>query len=542
MLKLLKEKDPTLEVVPSKDGGSVLSDLCKFPSNETDYNNLFDHAIQKEPTEARKILVRHSLITNLRFSELKFQNAKLMDHMFKNRIYLKYNQSESLEVAALGFIQNVHPRITFRDEFTYNLGEAIHLEMTDTECTKINELIPPADDEAEDGEIIKPELKLEAICRTIAFGNGDDRIKTEAFEIRVPLPIRLVIKEIMTRLGNQNILPQGRFIPYGLVQSVGSDVYKKMIRMQNAYLSNFRHIPVFGLLPQALNHTITVDSAAENPRRMTVQQFITSQASIHGLETTNRTDDLGKVFLKTDATHILEARAFVDNVVKQLYESGTIPLEMILPAFSPPRRGDAVRTSVEFQSYASILANLGNPQEDGQAIPSGGNAPPPRPAKRNVQVIYDLTSDFPNLPRRTNQNNPDLQASVITQSINPQQDPSTNDTASSVTKDTLNQFKSDMKTELLEMIRKEVANQIQTQMQALQSEVSTMSAKIDGMSAAIKDSIGATVRTAIMESMSPQSHQPLSTQQFRPPEKDSSPVAFGNEQDGACPMVAGTIS
>jgi hypothetical protein len=133
IIKLLQGKDPTLEIVPSKAGKAPFKDIHKFPANEKDHNEHFDHAVQKQPTEARKILVSHSLITNLKFSELKFQNAKLMDHTFKNKIYIRHNQSESLEIAALGFIQNVHPRITFRDTFAHNLGEAIHLEMTDNE-------------------------------------------------------------------------------------------------------------------------------------------------------------------------------------------------------------------------------------------------------------------------------------------------------------------------------------------------------------------------------------------------------------------------
>jgi hypothetical protein len=218
VLKLLKDKDPTLEIIPSKDGKEKFQDLEKFPANENDYNEQFEHAIQKEPTEARKILVRHSLLTNFKFSDLKFQNAKLMDHMYKNKIYIRFNQSESLEVAALGFIQDVHPRITFRDHFLHNLSEAIHLEMTDAEQVKVNELLPtPKNATAEEGEIFKPDIKLEAVARTIGFGNGDDRIKTEAFEIRVPSPIRIIVKEIMTRLlAHRTHSPQADSFPTDL--------------------------------------------------------------------------------------------------------------------------------------------------------------------------------------------------------------------------------------------------------------------------------------------------------------------------------------
>ena len=536
VLKLLKDKDPTLEVVPSKDTKASFNDLKQFPANDTDYNAKFDHAVQKEPTEARKILVRHSLLTNLKFSDLKFQNAKLMEHMFKNKIYIRYNQSESLEVAALGFMQDVHPRITFRDHFAHNLGEAIHLEMTDDEQSKINELIPqPTNPTVEEGEIVRPDIKLEAYARTIGYGNGEGRIKTEAFEIRVPLPIRLIIKEILTRLGTQDAMPEGRFIPYGLVQSVGSDVYKKMIRMQNVFLTNFRTIPVFGILPRALEHIIKIDNNDGTSNHMSLRQYITQQPSINGIETTNRAADLGKLFIKSDAFNILNARAFIDDVIPQLYATAdVIPPAMVLEAFNPPRRGDAPRTSTNFQSYASILANLGNPQGDEQAIP-GGDAPPPRPPKRNVQMVYDLTSDFPNLPRRQNQNNrnqaqpQDDQPSTITPS-----NANTN-TAQAVTVDALAKFREEMKNEFMTLIQTEVKTQIQAQMQALQTDVQTLAAKFDGMKEGIQSSISETVRSAIMHSLNTQATQRMNTQ--------PNPAAQSeNTQDGACPMQTGTDS
>ena len=321
----MKAKDPTLEIVPSKEGTSKFSDLTKFPSNEKDYNELFEHAVDKQPTEARKIMVKHSLITSMKFSDLKFQNAKLMDHMYANKIWIRYNQSDTLQVAALGFIQGVHPRVAHRDGFIYDLQEAIQFKMTETERIKITTLLPPSKStNTEEGEIIKPDIKLKVISRAIGYGNGEGRIKTEAFEIRV----RKDIKEILTRLGNNGGIPTGRYIPYGLVQTVGAEVYKKMLRLQNDYLTNFRLIPLFGICPKALTHQITIDYNEGPPHQTSVQDFILSKSCIHAMETTNRAEDLGKIFLISDAKDISEARNFVDNVLKQLYESGSIPPEL----------------------------------------------------------------------------------------------------------------------------------------------------------------------------------------------------------------------
>jgi hypothetical protein len=236
VLKLIKAKDSSLEIVPSKAGQAKFTDLLQFPANEEEYNAMFHHAVDKQPTEARKIIVKHSLITNQKFSDLKFQNAKLMDYMFANKIWIRYNQSDTLQVTALGFMQGVHPRVAHREGFSEKLHNAIHLEMTEAERVTIQEALPKGKaKDTEEGEVEKPDIKLEATTRTIGFGNGDGRIKTEAFKIRVPIEIRLMIKEILTRLGTKNAIPDGRFIPYGLVQTVGAEVYKKMLRMQNDF-------------------------------------------------------------------------------------------------------------------------------------------------------------------------------------------------------------------------------------------------------------------------------------------------------------------
>ena len=516
ILKLLVAKDPTMEIVP-KDGKPNITNLLEFPANEEACGKLFDYAIQKQPADAKKMLIAHTLITNTKFSDLKFSNPALMDYMYQNKIWLKFNQSESLEISSLGFMQDVHPRISFRDDFRYHLDQAIHTEMTTAETEKIKELLVTSKKRDNTGDELKPEIRLEVMARHIGFGNGDARIKTDAFEIRVPLEIRIEIKEILTRLGNKGTIPEGRFIPYGLAQTVGANVHKQMIRMQNDFLRNFRVIPVFGLLPSALSHEITLTNEDDTETRQTVEQFIVSQPSIHGIEITNRTQDLGKIFFKSDAANILQARDFVDNVIKQLYESNEIPEDKRLAQFNPPRRGDAPRVaSTMFSSYATALANLGNPQEEDDST-SHNNAPPPRPNRRNLNVTYDLAGDFPNLPRRNNQN-PVVQ-NTIPQTANPQTenpqnaDPQTQPTPS-VTQDTLTKFREDLKREFTEMIKSEVKNQIQQEMAAMKETVNRVSEKIDSMQGKIRDDIATTIRETMKAAFqNPQQIQQAPTQE-----------------------------
>jgi hypothetical protein len=171
-----------------------------------------------------------------------------------------------------------------------------------------------------------------------------------------------------------------------------------MLRLQNNFLTNFRMIPVFGITPQALQHIFNTFEEDGTERQMTVQNFILTKDCIHGIETTNRAKDLGKLFLISDATGIIAARAFVDTVIKELFETpDAIPPELIHPNFNPPRRGDAPRTSATLQSYATSLANLGNPQDDATHI--GGITPPPRPVKRRRWRQRKNTGETPKSTR-----------------------------------------------------------------------------------------------------------------------------------------------
>ena len=89
----------------------------------------------------------------------------------------------------------------------------------------------------------------------------------------------------------------------------------------------------------------------------TVEQFITSHPFINGIEITNCTNDLGKVFSKPDSANIIQAHDFIDRVVKDFYVSDSMLVTMVFPNFNPPHQGDA-------PLHGTSLVNLVNPQED----------------------------------------------------------------------------------------------------------------------------------------------------------------------------------
>ena len=59
-----------MEIV-ARNGQSHITDLPQFPATEEAYNLLFDHTIQKQPSNAKKMIIALNLITNTKFSDLK---------------------------------------------------------------------------------------------------------------------------------------------------------------------------------------------------------------------------------------------------------------------------------------------------------------------------------------------------------------------------------------------------------------------------------------------------------------------------------------
>ena len=103
-----------------------------------------------------------------------------MDHVFTEEIWAHCNESNAVQVAALGFVQGTHHRGTHCDGFHTQLHhDAIQHETTKTKHLNIQQrALPPSSkmSDTEEGEIIQPKIKLEVEgCE-----NGNSCIKTEA--------------------------------------------------------------------------------------------------------------------------------------------------------------------------------------------------------------------------------------------------------------------------------------------------------------------------------------------------------------------------
>ena len=74
--------------------------------------------------------------------------------------------------------------------------------------------------------------------------NGEDRITTTVHEIKISLTHAATLKSILCKVSHPDNHPIVQFIPYRIQDITNKDIYKNMIKKQNAFIKDNSIIPV----------------------------------------------------------------------------------------------------------------------------------------------------------------------------------------------------------------------------------------------------------------------------------------------------------
>ena len=100
-----------------------------------------------------------------------------------------------------------------------------------------------------DDRLKKNELPIPAFDihhKTISNGNRSNRISTISFDIRCNPKESSILKILLVRYSddhNNNFV----FIPYGLLQMMNSETYRRQIIFQNNFIASIAIIPIYGV-------------------------------------------------------------------------------------------------------------------------------------------------------------------------------------------------------------------------------------------------------------------------------------------------------
>jgi len=148
---------------------------------------------------------------------------------------------------------------------------------------------------------------------------------------------------------------QGKFIPAGLANIIGTKTMQTIIRQNNQYLKTLTLIPINGIPPSALTTEIVIEEDSENElSKMTVYDYLRDATWCHGFEPTNHE---GRYLIVTTYQQLSEAREWLDDHLEKLFTEYIPKFQTLSPieGYDYPKRGDKPRFSHQLRTYANQL-------------------------------------------------------------------------------------------------------------------------------------------------------------------------------------------
>ena len=119
-------------------------------------------------------------------------------------------------------------------------------------------------------------------------GTGNDRITSNVYEIRTSPDNAAILKSILCKASHPDNHPTIQFIPYGIQGITNKGIHKKIIKKQNALITDSSIIPIYDIEEHDLRK---------------FNQLIERAIYIQDIESTHESITKGKYFIITTNTN-----------------------------------------------------------------------------------------------------------------------------------------------------------------------------------------------------------------------------------------------
>ena len=252
-----------MKIIALENDNLIVEDIENIPTDATEVQKFMMHSRYSPPNSGPKETIIIRVDTGRPFFEVK---KDLMEYLGTNRIYIRPNEWKCNEVNSIGFLTDYNPSLTWREDGKTKLDD--HL----------NQII---------GGTI-PEFKIVRMPK--AFGNGEDRIKTQVGEIQCAAEDAKALKAIFTSSAYTKKC-EFRFIPEGVLQISGPEIYKNILKSQNRFMNGQKTIPIDYLSDDVLHNIIDdnmksieehIIDGANEAKEMRIQIHRTSMTKTQG--------------------------------------------------------------------------------------------------------------------------------------------------------------------------------------------------------------------------------------------------------------------
>jgi molecular chaperone GrpE (heat shock protein) len=265
-----------------------------------------------------------------------------------NKIYVNYDAFNTLNTSSPGFLINLHPTLTRKDNLQTSLAE----DMAKVPINRQNSVIKHwLDDNNETTtEAALPIPKFTLFTATRRFGYGENKVEAAVIVIETADKDAQYLKTILNFGYENKYLVHGIFVPTGIHLTTNPAVYKGLLRQQNNFVNSLLVLAIEGLSEEATMQEIEIDGKVTN-----IGEYIMAHTGMVGLERTGRTSEIGKWFLLYTANAKDTVDTIIDDKLPIIFKS-QIDNAHNIEGYLAPRRTNARLTTTT--SYADTLKNM----------------------------------------------------------------------------------------------------------------------------------------------------------------------------------------
>jgi len=456
LMMTLADIDHGLAVTSIDGKSTLLINEDTFPKTEEQFKKFFTY--DWEPNGA-KIRLGCTINGNQTLNHLKHATkpSKLIQWLRQEKVFLEADTLGIGKTKTVGYLTQIHPRIVNRTSTKEKLYDILNETIINPEeaaklDNSLQEQVNAMQESGDDYSVHCPVFEI--FQTTIGIGNSP-RVETDVIGIKCQAGKAALLCEFLiqtsTKIEQQG---QGKFIPAGLANVIGTETMTTIIRNNNQYLKSITTIPINGIPAFALQAEITINDGKPEKERVPIKvnDYILSAEWCHGFEPTDRE---GRYLLITTHHQIAEAREWLDENLEKLFVDYLPNYGKFIPieGYAFPKRGDKPRFSNQLGTYADQLRKQYIPenQEEKSTTTQWNRSPLSRQAPK--RSFHFEEKEYPELT--TTQKTQKTQATPVNKATTPPLAPKS---SAINAKDLRDQIMSDMQNDLTKMISKEISH------------------------------------------------------------------------------------
>jgi len=418
---ILKTKTLLLTMVTSDPGLTITSLNGKhklkitkdtFPNMEDTFKKYFTCEWEKEsPKQKEKVRLGCTLNGNRTLSNMKHSEkpSRFLQWLSKEKLYIEADALGFGKTKTIGYITGIHPRIANRMHTKERLSDTLNTTFIPyEEATKLDSSLTinsSMQDTGEEPTVHCPVFEL--FHTTIGIGSKP-RVETDVIGIKCQSSRAALLCEFLLKSTDKlEQQGQGKFIPAGLANIIGTETMQTIIQTNNQYLKTLTSIPINRISPNALKIEILIaaEEGDEDQEKITVYDYFQSADWCYGFELT---DHEGQYLLVTTHHELSEAREWLDDHLEQLFTEYIPKFQtfMQIDGYEYPKRGDKPRFSHQLGTYADQLHTLYAVTVTNKTTDTKWNKSPIHKNNTTTNRTFDFnTEEYPALPTKKAKHN-----------------------------------------------------------------------------------------------------------------------------------------